>query len=106
MGLAIQILERVNMYLSFLFFLILAANSLIMPSKDNFNQETTWDPWTPCQEDTDCPEDLMCNIYQSRCTECMGDEDCPPCLEDDCPIPGDGVCVLWRPLLLPYFMLT
>merc|ERR1712012_722685 len=60
-----------------------------------FAQEsTTWDPWAPCQDDSDCPEHLMCNIWQNRCTECVENEDCPPCLEaDGCPIPGPGLCV-------------
>merc|ERR1711879_315680 len=54
---------------------------------------TTWDPWSPCQEDSECPDDLMCNTWQGRCSECMENEDCPPCLEDDCPFQGEGVCV-------------
>jgi len=55
--------------------------------------ETTWDPWTPCENDWDCPEELICNFYQNRCTECMENEDCPPCVEEGCPFPGEGVCV-------------
>eukprot|EP00091_Calanus_sinicus_P016189 TRINITY_DN35455_c0_g1_i1.p1 TRINITY_DN35455_c0_g1~~TRINITY_DN35455_c0_g1_i1.p1 ORF type:complete len:121 (-),score=19.29 TRINITY_DN35455_c0_g1_i1:74-412(-) len=57
------------------------------------DQETNWDPWTPCEDDSDCPEYLMCNTRQNRCTECMDSEDCPPCMEDDCPHQGEGVCV-------------
>merc|ERR1711997_6453 len=56
-------------------------------------EEATVDPWAPCQNDSDCPDHLMCNIYQSRCTECVYNEDCPPCMEDDCPHQGEGVCV-------------
>eukprot|EP00092_Neocalanus_flemingeri_P035946 GFUD01039139.1.p1 GENE.GFUD01039139.1~~GFUD01039139.1.p1 ORF type:complete len:103 (+),score=25.07 GFUD01039139.1:147-455(+) len=56
-------------------------------------QETTWDPWAPCKDDTDCPDSLMCNIWQDRCTECMDNEDCPPCLDEDCPFDGEPVCV-------------
>ena len=55
--------------------------------------ETTWDPWAPCKEDSDCPAELLCNTWQNRCTECMENQDCPPCLEEDCPMQGEGVCV-------------
>merc|ERR1712110_34082 len=54
---------------------------------------TTWDPWTPCSDDSDCPDSLMCNYWQNRCTECVDNEDCPPCIADDCPFQGEGVCV-------------
>jgi len=40
---------------------------------------TTWDPWAPCTTDADCPEGLLCNVHQGRCTECMDDTDCPDC---------------------------
>merc|ERR1712236_33196 len=56
-------------------------------------QSTTWDPWAPCETDADCPDYLLCNTYQRRCTECMDNSDCPVCLGEGCPFPGAGVCV-------------
>merc|ERR1712154_516872 len=56
-------------------------------------EPTTWDPWTPCTDNSECPDPLICNYWQNRCTECMDNEDCPPCIADDCPFQGEAVCV-------------
>merc|ERR1711953_1519701 len=64
---------------------------------------TTWDPWTPCTDDSDCPDGLMCNYWQSRCTECVDNEDCPPCIAEDCPFQGDGVCVYGDHCCTPHY---
>merc|ERR1711973_480654 len=74
-------------------FTLLFSLSGSNPLPGNNDKATTWDPWAPCETDADCPENLMCNIYQNRCTECMDDEDCPICVSDDCHFPGYGVCV-------------
>ena len=83
------------MHLFFLlpFLSLITSTLMVRPEPATEQEETTWDPWAPCEEDKDCPESLLCNIWQHRCTECMENEDCPPCLEGDCPMQGDGVCV-------------
>ena len=96
------------MHLVFLlpFLLSITSTLVVKPHPAAEHKDTTWDPWAPCTEDWDCPESLMCNIYQHRCTECMENEDCPPCLEEDCPMHarGWGLCV-WGPLLLSSVLL-
>merc|ERR1712121_144956 len=74
------------------YLIIFSLLSLIISAR-NLQDSTTWDPWAPCQDDSDCPDWLMCNQWQNRCTECVDNKDCPACLNDDCPFPGEGVCV-------------
>merc|ERR1711892_577011 len=85
-----------RMQIIIVFVLILSMSFAKEIERDNhvqIDEETTWDPWSPCEDDSECPDDLMCNTRQHRCTECMDSEDCPPCMEDDCYHQGEGTCV-------------
>merc|ERR1712008_345693 len=85
--------QQHKMGLVFMLFIVssmASAKEIVTEDIKTQGEETTRDPWAPCEDDSACPAGLMCNIYQNRCTECMENKDCPPCIEDDCPYQGDG----------------
>ena len=72
---------------------LINLGSLVSLSGDGKNYKGRAFFSTLTQDDSDCPDWLMCNQWQNRCTECVDNKDCPACLNDDCPFPGEGVCV-------------